>query len=58
MATKRKKVRVNLKMDGELARWLKEYASRNDTTMTALIVDGVQELRRRTGGGPPRVDQI
>ena len=51
------KARMHLRIDADLVRWLRAYAEKHDTTMTALIVEGVENLKRKAGGGPPKVEQ-
>lgn len=52
------KVRMNLRVERHLVQWLRAYAKKHGTTMTALIVEGIRSLKRRSGGGPPDVRQI
>lgn len=40
------KRRVNLKLEEDLAEWAFEFADRSNTTVTYLITDFLQELRR------------
>jgi hypothetical protein len=58
VAKRSDKVRMNLRIDAGLVRWLRAYARKHDTTMTELVVSGIEELKRKSGGGPPKVDQF
>lgn len=42
------KTRVNLRITADLEAWVKEYAERENTTMTRVIVECLVELRRKT----------
>jgi hypothetical protein len=38
------KVRLNIRIDADLIEWARDYARRNRTSVTALIVRGLQSL--------------
>jgi uncharacterized protein (DUF1778 family) len=61
MRKKRKgkpKARINLRVEEDLAQWVKRFADEQGTTMTAIVVGNFVELRRRYGGAAPQVEQI
>lgn len=45
-----KKVRINLLMDRELRDWAKGYAETHHTTLTALFINHLVDLRREEDG--------
>ena len=52
------KARINLRVEADLAEWVKQFADEQGTTMTAIVVGNFVDLRRRYGGAAPRVEQI
>lgn len=41
------KRRLNLKLDGDLAEWVFDFAKRHDTSVTQLIIDFFKDMRVR-----------
>ena len=52
------KARVNIRVDDDLVHWTKAFAKKHDTSMTELIVRGLEDLRRRHSAAPPKVEQF
>lgn len=51
-----KKVRINIRVPAELMVWARGYARRNHKTVTSLIVESLQSLRRADSALLPHDD--
>lgn len=47
MAKKKTRARLNIQLAPDLLAWVKEFASRNNTTVTWLIDNHLRELREK-----------
>jgi len=46
---KRTDTRIFLRVSNELVNWLKDYSEQNDTTMSDVIREQLESLRRKVG---------